>query len=91
VAGPFYADTGSAARFFYCAKASSTDRDEGIDESISFEIKTENNIFTDDQLFITWEKVDLNLNPGEIGELKLERAISEGMILQSVGSGLNIN
>jgi DNA modification methylase len=91
VAGPFYADTGSAARFFYCAKASSTDRDEGIDESISFEIKTENNIFTDDQLFITWEKVDLNLNPGEIGELKLERAISEGMILQAVGSGLNIN
>lgn len=28
----FYADTGSAARFFYCAKASRADRDEGLDD-----------------------------------------------------------
>ena len=28
---PFYGDTGSAARFFYCAKASKSDRDEGLD------------------------------------------------------------
>jgi site-specific DNA-methyltransferase (adenine-specific) len=27
----FYGDTGSAARFFYCAKASKADRDEGLD------------------------------------------------------------
>jgi site-specific DNA-methyltransferase (adenine-specific) len=27
----FHADTGSAARFFYCAKASKRDRDEGLD------------------------------------------------------------
>lgn len=31
-APPFYGDTGSAARFFYCAKASKRDRDEGLDE-----------------------------------------------------------
>lgn len=28
--GQFYSDTGSAARFFYCAKASKSDRDEGV-------------------------------------------------------------
>jgi DNA modification methylase len=32
-AGPQYGDTGSAARFFYCAKASKKDRDEGLDMS----------------------------------------------------------
>jgi DNA modification methylase len=30
-AGPQYGDTGSAARFFYCAKASKRDRDEGCE------------------------------------------------------------
>lgn len=30
VPGQFYSDTGSAARFFYCAKASKSDRDEGV-------------------------------------------------------------
>jgi site-specific DNA-methyltransferase (adenine-specific) len=30
VPGAFHADTGSAARFFYCAKASRTDRNEGV-------------------------------------------------------------
>lgn len=31
VPGAFHADSGSAARFFYCAKASKRDRDEGLD------------------------------------------------------------
>ncbi|WP_407064909.1 DNA methyltransferase [Casimicrobium huifangae] len=31
--GPQYGDTGSAARFFYCAKASKADRDEGLELS----------------------------------------------------------
>lgn len=31
VPGTFYADTGSAARFFYCAKASKRDREEGLE------------------------------------------------------------
>lgn len=31
VAGAFYGDTGSAARFFYCAKTSATDRHEGLE------------------------------------------------------------
>lgn len=31
--GPTYADTGSAARFFYCAKASKRDRDEGMGDA----------------------------------------------------------
>lgn len=31
-AGRLYGDTGSAARFFYCAKASKRDRDEGLSE-----------------------------------------------------------
>lgn len=30
-----YGDSGSAARFFYCAKASKADRDEGLDEGIA--------------------------------------------------------
>jgi DNA modification methylase len=30
--GQLYGDTGSAARFFYCAKASKRDRDEGLDD-----------------------------------------------------------
>lgn len=30
VLGAFHADSGSAARFFYCAKASKSDRDEGV-------------------------------------------------------------
>ncbi|HFW5086750.1 TPA: site-specific DNA-methyltransferase [Salmonella enterica subsp. enterica serovar Javiana] len=30
VPGAFHADSGSAARFFYCAKASKSDRDEGV-------------------------------------------------------------
>jgi site-specific DNA-methyltransferase (adenine-specific) len=30
--GQFYGDSGSAARFFYCAKASKADRDEGCEE-----------------------------------------------------------
>ncbi|WP_315807809.1 site-specific DNA-methyltransferase [Pseudomonas sp. C9-3] len=32
VAGAFHADTGSAARFFYCAKTSRRDRNEGCEE-----------------------------------------------------------
>ncbi len=36
VNGGFYGDTGSAARFFYCAKASKRDRDEGLE---GFELK----------------------------------------------------
>lgn len=32
VAGAFHADTGSAARFFYCAKASRKDRNEGLED-----------------------------------------------------------
>lgn len=31
VPGEFHGDTGSAARFFYCAKASKSDRDEGLE------------------------------------------------------------
>lgn len=31
IEGSNYSDSGSAARFFYCAKASKTDRDEGLD------------------------------------------------------------
>lgn len=31
VAGSFHSDTGTAARFFYCAKASKSDRNEGCD------------------------------------------------------------
>ena len=30
VAGPFHGDSGSAARFFYCAKSSRSDRNEGL-------------------------------------------------------------
>lgn len=33
VAGAFHGDAGSAARFFYCAKASKKDRDEGLEEA----------------------------------------------------------
>ena len=32
VPGEFHGDTGSAARFFYCAKAAASDRDEGLDD-----------------------------------------------------------
>lgn len=32
LAGEFYSDTGSAARFYYCAKASRADRDAGLDQ-----------------------------------------------------------
>lgn len=32
VSGHFYADKGSAARFFYCAKTSKRDRNEGLDD-----------------------------------------------------------
>jgi len=47
----FYGDTGSASRFFYCAKASKQDRDEGLedfeetikDASIGAEDKRKNN------------------------------------------------
>ena len=38
---PFYGDSGSAARFFYCAKASKRDRNEGLD---GFEVKITNEI-----------------------------------------------
>jgi hypothetical protein len=37
---PGYGDTGSAARFFYCAKASKADRDEGL-ESFSVRFASE--------------------------------------------------
>ena len=35
VVGTWYGDTGSAARFFYCAKTSKADRDEGLVEHLS--------------------------------------------------------
>jgi site-specific DNA-methyltransferase (adenine-specific) len=38
--GPQYGDEGSAARFFYCAKASKSDRDEGLEEFLSKKIVT---------------------------------------------------
>jgi site-specific DNA-methyltransferase (adenine-specific) len=34
----FYGDTGSAARFFYCAKASKRDRNEGLDDSYAKQV-----------------------------------------------------
>lgn len=34
VPGTFHADSGSAARFFYCAKASKSDRNEGLEAAI---------------------------------------------------------
>lgn len=40
-AGGGYEDSGSASRYFYCAKASKKDRDEGLDE---FEIKSHEEI-----------------------------------------------
>lgn len=44
VPGAFHADSGSAARFFYCAKASKRDRDEGLE---GFESKPANSAYGD--------------------------------------------
>lgn len=44
VPGAFHADKGSAARFFYCAKASKRDRDEGLE---GFEAKPANSAYGD--------------------------------------------
>jgi DNA modification methylase len=38
-----YADSGSAARFFYCAKASKKDRNEGLDDFAGKEVGTKGN------------------------------------------------
>jgi site-specific DNA-methyltransferase (adenine-specific) len=40
VPGVFHADTGSAARFFYCAKASAADREAGLSEAITTDGRT---------------------------------------------------
>jgi site-specific DNA-methyltransferase (adenine-specific) len=42
VPGPFHGDSGSAARFFYCAKASKADRDEGCDGLPTIRVKMNN-------------------------------------------------
>ena len=46
VAGAFHGDTGSAARFFYCAKASKADRDAGL-EHIEATERVNGNKWTD--------------------------------------------
>jgi site-specific DNA-methyltransferase (adenine-specific) len=40
---PGYGDSGSAARFFYCAKASKKDRNEGLDDFVGKEVGTKGN------------------------------------------------
>jgi site-specific DNA-methyltransferase (adenine-specific) len=57
-----YGDTGSAARFFYCAKASRDDRDEGCGISgewlDSLELITHNDTFTNLKELSVWEIAD---------------------------------
>jgi site-specific DNA-methyltransferase (adenine-specific) len=59
VAGAFHADSGSAARFFYCAKASKKDRDDGLE---SFEKKSKAHIASKDGGGGGWSK-DAAKNP----------------------------
>lgn len=61
-----YRDSGSAARFFYCAKASKADRDDGLD---GFDSKfkkgngSHNGRYDKDELSARWQRLALNHHP----------------------------
>lgn len=61
VAGVFHADSGSAARFFYCAKASRTDRNEGLASSDAPAVETDATMR--DCETADWEKRNGNHHP----------------------------
>jgi DNA modification methylase len=74
---------GGASRFFYCAKASKSERNNGLKYERWFynlELVLHNYSFTEQNLFI-WEQEELNQNMDLNGEAQRKRDISEGIVL----------
>jgi len=89
-----YASTGSAARFFYCSKASPADRNSGITSEFkwfnSLELVTEFGTFTGSNLFVTqWENQGQNPSQDAPGDASQKKGTSGDTTLQLVDSGLS--
>jgi len=76
-------DKGGASRFFYCAKASKSERNKGLENERWFynlELITDLCSFTEQNLFI-WEKEAQNQNMDFNLEVLLQKDILEGIVL----------
>jgi site-specific DNA-methyltransferase (adenine-specific) len=79
----YESDSGGASRFFYCAKASKSERNKGLEQERWFydlELVLESISFTEQNLFI-WESEELNQNMDLNGEAQQKKDISEGIVL----------
>jgi DNA modification methylase len=79
----YNSDSGGASRFFYCAKASKSERNNGLNGERWFydlELVFNKFSFTEQNLFI-WEQEELNQNMDLNGEAQLKKDISEGIVL----------
>ena len=70
--GEHYVDSGSASRYFYCAKASKKDRDEGLDE---FEEKENTITYGDGFNSSTKLTTEKQIKTGEVGKRSLRKNI----------------
>ena len=78
----FKGDSGGASRFFYCAKASKSERNKGLDSERWFynlELITDCCSFTEQNLFI-WENEEQNQNTDLNLEVQQKKGISEGIV-----------
>jgi len=76
-------DSGGASRFFYCAKASKSERNKGLENERWFynlELITDCCSFTEQNLFI-WEQEVLNQSMDLNGVVQQQKDISEGIVL----------
>jgi site-specific DNA-methyltransferase (adenine-specific) len=84
-----FGDKGGASRFFYCAKASQSERNKGLEEERWFynlELITDCCSFTEQNLFI-WEQEESNQNMDLNGEAQQEKDILEATALLAKDKG----
>jgi DNA modification methylase len=82
-------DSGGASRFFYCAKASKSERNKGLEDERWFynlELITDCCSFTEQNLFI-WEQEESNQNMDLNGEAQQEKDILEATALLAKDKG----
>jgi DNA modification methylase len=89
--GTFYGDSGSAARFFYCAKASKRDRDEGLEDGLewldSIElVDYDGSIYSLSEVLL-WESRDQSPSTALNGEALLVRGTSGDTTPERSGNG----
>lgn len=88
-----YGDEGSAARYFYCAKASSKDRDEGLDDFEAKQMDSEETGDTNDDNFgdrianVTRKNIHPTVKPTELMQYLVRLVCPKGATILDIFNG----